>query len=540
MEFRLFAPHTERVDLIGSWDESATTAMSRGVDGNWRAEVDLSDGRYTYRFRFPSLSPFMPGTTVEISDPKSRLIDDWLGEASVIEVAGGHDVTTAPGYVWEHDGKPLPPNNELVIYELHIGEFGYGDHGQGSFLSVMERLDYLRDLGINAVELMPVMSFAGSESWGYNVRYPFSLESSYGTPEEFKRLVDACHGRGMRVILDVVLNHSESEGPLTRIDFDYWYRERQGVPSFGPPFDYERYDETLDIMPARAFALETIEYWIQTYHIDGYRLDATAPIDNFDIVRAVRDRAYAVAGGRAMYIVAEQLPEDPAIAGAEGPADGAWHQAFERAVVGWLCGEGAFDTAQVAAVLDPSTAGYARPELVVNYVESHDEHTLMHELAARHITGDAAARKHKLAATLMFTAVGIPMLYQGQEFGGYRERDMEIRPLQWDLLAEDFGLQIERNYAFLARLRTEHPALQQARIEMVHVGDGALVFRRGSGDAEVLVAVNLHDDDRSLSLPFPNGAWWRVNGGTPCDVSDGTMVAAFGASEAGIFVRRTR
>ncbi|HEV2529972.1 MAG TPA: alpha-amylase family glycosyl hydrolase [Thermomicrobiales bacterium] len=539
MEFRLFAPHTERVDLIGSWDEGAATAMHRGDDGIWRTDVDLADGRYTYRFRFPSLSPFMAGETAEISDPKAQLIDDWLGEASVIQVVDGEDVTTAPGFVWEHDDKPLPPNNELVIYELHVGEFAYGDEGQGSFLAVIDRLDYLRDLGINAVELMPVMSFAGSESWGYNIRYPFSLESSYGTPEDFKRLVDECHARGMRVILDVVLNHSDSEAPLTRIDFDYWYREREGVPSFGPPFDYERYDETLDVMPARAFALETIQYWVQTYHIDGYRLDATAPIDNFDIVRAVRDRAYEVAGGKPIYIVAEQLPEDPAIAGAEGPADGAWHQSFERTVVGWLCGEDGIDAGQVAGVLDPSTLGYVRPELVVNYIESHDEHTLMQEMAARGITGDAAFRRHKLAASLMFTAVGIPMLYQGQEFGGYRERDMEIRPLQWDLLDGDFGLHLKEHYAFLARLRNERPALRSAEIETLHVGDGELVFRRGSGDDEVVVAVNLHDEDRHLSVPFPDGTWWQTTGDTPFDVSGGTMASRFAASEARIFVRRT-
>ncbi len=538
MEFRLFAPHTERVDLIGSWDESATTAMTRGDDGIWRADVELSDGRYTYRFRLPSLSPFMSGETVEISDPKARLIDDWLGEASVIEIAGGEDVTTAPGYAWEHDDKPLPPNNELVIYELHVGEFGYADDSQGSFATVTERLDYLRDLGVNAVELMPVMSFAGSESWGYNVRYPFSLESSYGTPEDFKRFVDQCHARGIRVILDVVLNHSESEAPLTRIDFDYWYREREGVPSFGPPFDYERHDETIDVMPARAFAIETIEYWVQTYHIDGYRLDATAPIDNFDIVRAVRDRAYAVAGPKPMYVVAEQLPEDPAIAGPDGPADGAWHQAFERAVVGWLCGEEGVDVAGIAAVLNPATAGYARPELVVNYVESHDEHTLMHELAANDITGDAAFRKHKLAASLMFTAVGIPMLYQGQEFGGYRERDMEIRPLQWELLDGEYGLHLKEHYAFLARLRQDNAALRSAGLEVLHTGDGELVFRRGGGDGEVIVAINLHDEDRHLSVPFPDGAWWQANGGVPYDVSSGTMAADFAASEARIYTRR--
>jgi 1,4-alpha-glucan branching enzyme len=541
MEFSLFAPHTGMVELIGSWDDGATAVMDRGDDGFWRTTVDLADGRYTYTFRLVSRSSFMRGRTVDVADPRARLVDDWQGDASVIVIGDGQDVTTDPSYGWQHDDEPLPSNDQLVIYELHIGEFGANDDGQGTFVSVIDRLDYVRDLGVNAVELMPVMAFPGSTSWGYNVRYPFSLESAYGTPTDFKRLVDECHARGIRVILDVVLNHSESEAPLTRIDFEYWYRpDRKGVPSFGPPFDYERYDESVDVMPAVAFALETVEFWVREYHIDGYRLDATAPIDNFDIVRKVRERARAVAGGKPMYVVAEELPEKPSITGPDGPADGAWHQRFQRAVLGWMTGGAGVTVGEVATVLQPANSGYSAPELVVNYVESHDEQPLLRQLQWRAITGDAAFRRHKLASTLLFTAVGIPMLYQGQEFGGFRERDMEIRPLQWELLGEDYGLYLKEHVRFLAGLRRGSAALTSRDFELLHRDDAGavIVYRRGTGDDEILVAVNLSDQSRTLTIPFPDGAWRKLHWGKDWDTSGGQLVDRFAGSEAKLFAHR--
>lgn len=541
MEFSLFAPHQESVDLVGSWDDDSVTPMVRGDDGVWRATVALADGRYTYHFRLPSRSSFMEGEVVDVADPRARLVDDWQGDASVIVIGDGADVTTDPGFAWEHDDEPLPANDQLVIYEMHVGEFGATGGEQGTFLSVIDRLDYVRDLGVNAVELMPVMAFPGSTSWGYNVRYPFSLESAYGTPGDFKRLVDACHARGIRVILDVVLNHSESEAPLTRIDFAYWYRpDRKGVPSFGPPFDYERYDASVDVMPAVAFALETVEFWVREYHVDGYRLDATAPIDNFDIVRQVREHARDVSGGKPMYVVAEELPEHPRIAGPSGPADGAWHQRFQRAVLGWMTGGAGVTVAEVATVLQPSNSGYVAPELVVNYIESHDEQPLLRQMQGRGVTGEAAFRRHKLASTLLFTAVGIPMLYQGQEFGSSRERDMEIRPLQWDLLDDDYGLYLKEHVRFLAGLRRGTPALTSRDFALIHQDERgeAIVYRRGRGEGEVLVAVNLRDEARSLSLPFPDGRWRKLHGGKDWDTSGGRLVDRFAASEAKLFVRR--
>jgi 1,4-alpha-glucan branching enzyme len=515
--------------------------MHKDNQGRWHAEVDLPDGRHCYKFRLKSLSPFMLGETVEITDPQARMIDPQNGDASVIVLHDGRDVTTAPDYAWQHDDKPLPQDNELFIYELHVGEFGFQGGRPGTFKDLIGRLDYLRDLGVNAIEIMPVAAFPMGRSWGYNVRHPFAVENAYGSPEDFKHLVDECHARGMRLIMDIVLNHTEVENPLNKIDFHYWFRDtREGEQSFGPKFDYERTDEKLGIRPAFEFGLEVARYWVQEYHIDGYRLDATAVLDNFEFVRAVRETAKSHAGGKPFYLVAEHIPEDPSIAGPEAPCDGAWHQRFEFTAVETLCEAAGWSASKMLGALNPRNDGYVSPGRVVNYIESHDEFTLMQKLGEAGILGEKAARKNKLGATLLFTAVGNPMLYQGQEFGGHRPRDLEIRPLQWELLEADYGLHLKEHYAFLAKLRQDSPALKGEEFEQVYLDEDkrVIAYRRGYGEAEVLVVANLKDEDQTLAIPFPDGAWHELSFNYDLEAKGGKLEDTFPASSAKIYVHR--
>jgi 1,4-alpha-glucan branching enzyme len=191
----------------------------------------------------------------------------------------------------------------------------------------------------------------------------------------------------------------------------------------------------------------------------------------------------------------------------------------------------------MAASLQPRNHGYVSPARVVNYVESHDEFTLMQRMAEAGITGDAAFRKTKLAAGLMFTAVGNPMLYQGQEFGGFRPRDLEIRPLQWELLDADYGLFLKEHHAWLARTRLGSPALTGEELEILRADDGALVYTRGYGQAEVVIAVNLRDQERSFDLPLPAGNWHELRFKTDLE-SSGNLNDSFPASDLKIYVRR--
>src|SRR5215217_9474797 len=152
VEFALFAPLVASVALAGSWSREPLP-LRRDDGGTWRRRVTLPEGRHQYRFRLPSLSHFLDGQAVDVTDPFARLVDEANGDVGIIVVAGGRDVTTA--YEWRHDDEPLPQDDELILYELHVGEFGVKDGNLGTFATVIERLDYLRDLGVNAIELMP-------------------------------------------------------------------------------------------------------------------------------------------------------------------------------------------------------------------------------------------------------------------------------------------------------------------------------------------------------------------------------------------------
>lgn len=539
MEFSLFAPRVASVALIGSWT-GAPLPLQRDGDGTWRRTVDLPDGRHQYRFRLPSRSSFLAGQIVDVTDPFARLVNESDGDAGVVVIAGGRDVTTA--YDWRHDHVPLPQDDHLVLYELHIAEFGVKDGALGTFATVIERLDYLRDLGVNAVELMPIAAFPTDRSWGYNVRHACAVENAYGSPQDLKRLIDECHARGMRVLLDVVFNHTEAESPLTKIDFDYWYRDSaEGERYFGPKLDFEHVDDTLVIdgrrvMPARAYGLAVATYWVREHHIDGYRLDATSVLDNFDFVAALRDACKSLAGQKPFYVVAEHLPEDPAIAGPGGPADGAWHQRFEHAVVQTLLTDGE-NADEVLAALQPRNHGYVSPARVVNFVESHDEPTLMQRLDEAGITGAGAFRKVKLAASLLFTAVGNPMLYQGQEFGGGRPRSLEIRPLQWAFLEADYGVQLKEHHAFLAWLRRSCPALTSEALTALHNHAGVIAYQRGSGEAAVIVVANLRDTEQRAEIAMPDGRWREATGNVVVEVQNGRAQETLPPSGAKIYVR---
>jgi len=241
IEFYLFAPYNQAVELIGSFTDGKNISMERGEDGYFRTQVELEDGSYDYKFRVRSKSFFLqPDAWVEVTDQRATDVDEDQ-QVAILKVKDGDRIID--DYVWQHDDQNLPQNEELVIYEILVSDFSGGEddsYPRGKFEHVIEKLDYLCELGINAIELMPIQEFPGKEGWGYNTRHYFAVESKYGSTTDLKRLVDECHGRGLRVILDLILNHSDSEAPLTQIYYDYWYRREPKDPEYnwGPEFDY--------------------------------------------------------------------------------------------------------------------------------------------------------------------------------------------------------------------------------------------------------------------------------------------------------------
>ncbi|MGB3613468.1 MAG: alpha-amylase family glycosyl hydrolase, partial [Elainellaceae cyanobacterium] len=452
---------------------------------------------------------------IDVNDPYLTDIDD-PSQNGVVRIKGGDRIIDT--YVWQHDDHPLPADHELVIYETHVHDFSGGEddpNPRGQYKHVIEKLDYLQDLGINAIELMPVKEYPGDYSWGYNPRYFFASESSYGTTEELKQLVDECHGRGMRVIMDGIFNHSEASSPLTQIDHDYWYHHEPRDPdnNWGPEFNYEHYDENLDIKPAWKFVGDTIQFWIEEYHIDGIRYDAARQIANYDFMHWAVDKTKEKAGAKPFFNIAEHIPETPTITNVDGPMDSCWHDSFYHTVKAHICGD-RVDFEELKNAIDCRRQGFLGSTNVVNYLTNHDHERIMVELGNREIFEEAAFRRLRLGGALLMTAVGVPMIWMGEEFGSYQPLDPEPAKIDWQLLHNGENRDLLQYYKGLTRLRRENHALYTENVEFFHDDPEAKVLgyvRWNDEGSRVAVVANFSDAFlKGYHLPgFPDAGNWH-------------------------------
>lgn len=264
VRFKLWAPAAKRVDLCltqpnadsGS-QKSAThpmiLPMTAETNGWFALTTDSATIGTRYRFRIDN--------DMQVPDPASRFQPE--------DVHGPSEVIEPRSYAWQDDTWRARPWEEAVIYELHVGSFT----PQGSFAAVAEKLDYLLELGITAIELMPSAEFPGKRNWGYDGVYLFAPNSQYGRPEDLKALVDAAHARGLMVFLDVVYNHFGPEGNYLHLYAPQFFTERHITPwGAALNFDGEHSD------PVRQFFIHNALYWLEEYHLDGLRFDAVHAI----------------------------------------------------------------------------------------------------------------------------------------------------------------------------------------------------------------------------------------------------------------------
>ena len=544
IEFKLFAPYNKEAALIGSFSNWEEIPMEKDEEGYFRTRVELKDGVYQYKFRVQSKSWFLePDQWVDVVDPYATDIDDPTQNALVRIKDGDRIVDT---YVWKHDDKPLPADRELVIYEMHVADFSGGEAdplARGKYEHVVEKLDYLVDLGVNAIELMPLKEYPGDYSWGYNPRYFSAAESSYGTTAELKNLIDECHGRGIRVIIDGIYNHSESSSPLTQIDHDYWYHHapRDADNNWGPEFNYEFYDENLGTYPARKFIGDTVRYWVQEYHLDGIRFDAARQIANYDFMHWIVQEAKDAAGPKPFYTVAEYIPETPSITNLDGPMDGCWHDSFYHCIVEHICGD-TFDLERLKDAIDCKRQGFLGATNVVNYLSNHDHDRVFAELGSRAILDEAAFKRAKLGTVLLMTAVGVPLIGMGEEFGEYKAKTIEQAKIDWTLLGNDMNKGLWEYYKGLIHLRKNNQALYTENIDFFHEDPDSKVFaytRWNDEGSRVVVVANLSENYLAgYSVPhFPaNGTWHEWTGNYDVESGDDNITIDLPEYEAKVFV----
>ena len=542
IEFKLFAPYNNSAALKGCFSQWSEISMQKDDEGYFRTSVELEDGVYQYKFRVQSKSWFLePDEWIEVSDPYGTDIDD-ASQNSVIQIKDGNKIID--DYSWQHDDVPLPGNEELVIYELFVGGFSGGEPDskeRGKFKDVVDKLDYLQKLGINAVELMPIQEYPGDNNWGYNPRHYFAVESSYGSSEDLKHLIDECHGRGMRVLMDCIFNHSDTEAPLTKINFDYWYSREASDPEYnwGPEFNYEHYDEHLNIKPAWQFIGDVVKFWIEEYHIDGIRYDASKQIGDFDFLTWIAEQARKATPMKPFFNTAEYIPENPDVVGYDKPMDACWHESFYQQALKHICGDG-FDLEGLKEVIDCQQQGYTGTTNVINYISCHDHNYILAELGDRKIFGESAYQRAKLGAVLLMTAVGVPLLWMGNEFGEYNP-EQEIK-IDWSLLESELNQELFHYYQGLIALRKENHALRSDNIEFFYQDEASKVLaytRWNDEGSRIAVIINFSDNflENYIIKDFPqSGTWHEWTQDYDVEATEGKLVTTIGAYEAQVFV----
>jgi 1,4-alpha-glucan branching enzyme len=560
IELCLFAPYNEEVALISSWNKWQRQPMTKGEDGWWRITAPLTDGEYFYKFAVKSKSYFAAGQWLDVFDPYCLTVSNDEQERSYLCVKDGKRQWV--DYQWRHDDNPLPTNDKLIIYELHVGDFsgGLGDkvspRTKGRFRGVIEKLDYLTDLGITAVELMPVKEFPG-KSWGYNLRSLFAVDSSYGSPSDLCELVDECHARGIRVISDGVYNHAEADAPLAKIDYEYWFYKENPDPEYmqwGPKFNFSHYDENLKLFPARKYVIESINAWIEHFHIDGIRFDATSAIKDFNIMREFTDAAFKKVGGaKPFFTVSEHIPEDPAIVGYPnaGPMVATWHESFSKQLQAVATrherdGSQPWDLDALEQKMNPAINGFGTGNHIVNYFGSHDQERILRQIADESQTfGEAAFRRVKLAAALLMTSPGLPMIWMGQEFGAANPKTLGPQPIDWALLANKDNKDLQQYTAGLIKLRRNTPALCGDQFQTVLKDNDRHLFaykRWNDMGGVVVVIANLIDapaGEFTISgAGLEDGKWHEHIFNYDADISGGLLKDILGPSEVKIFLKQ--
>ncbi|NVN90053.1 MAG: alpha amylase C-terminal domain-containing protein [Desulfuromonadales bacterium] len=526
--FRLWAPHAERVSVIGSfngWDGDKHPLQGE-ENGYWYA--DVPEARIGDQYKF--LLTTDKGELSRI-DPYAREVTGSVGNAIV------HD----PSFDWGGDDFKLAPWNELVIYELHVGTFNdqEDDNRSGQFASVSARLGHLKKLGVNAIQIMPVGEFAGERSWGYNPAHIFSVELTYGGPLAFKRFVKRAHQQGIAVILDVVYNHL---GPndLDLWQFDGWsensrggiyfYNNERAITPWGETRpDYGRGE-------VRQYLFDNVMMWLEEYHVDGIRFDCTQFIRTVD---GSRDHDIPEGWSLLQWInsqISQKYPGRITIAedlqnykwltrdvGAGGAGFGSqWDAMFvhpiRQAVVTPQDEQRSLSAIRDAICYRYNDDAFDR----VIYSESHDEVANGHERVPQEINpndskGWYARKRSTLAAAMVFTAPGIPMLFQGQEFlEGEWFRDTV--PLDWDQNEEFHG--IVRLYRDLIRLRLNRDSgtagLSGQFTQVHHLNDESkiIAFHRwdtGGPSDDVVIVANFFNAPRDgYIVGFPAAGSWKL------------------------------
>lgn len=477
-------------------------------------------------------------------------------------------ITTLSNYSWKVINYTIPPKENLVIYELLVRDFVADSY----IKSAEDSLSYLKKLGVNAVELMPINEFEGNDSWGYNPSFYFATDKAYGTANDYKEFIDSAHGMGMAVIMDIVLNHSFGQSPLVQL-----YSNSDGESLGEPTADNPWYNVTCPHEPycwgydfnhesaeTQKFVDSVLTYWLTEYKVDGFRFDFTKGFTNVQtgdggsdydasrvaILERIADKVWSI--NQNAYVILEHFcanTEEKALAtykSSEGKGMLVWgnlNYSYNEATMGWLNDSNFSDIAY-------KQRGWSVPNLV-GYMESHDEERLMYKNLTYGNSSNAdhdvknlliALKRMELAANFFIPFPGPKMIWQFGELGydysiEYNGRTGR-KPVRWDYYGPDERLSLFNTFAHLNRLKQKYEVFSTSSYD--YNLDGAKKWIKLDGeDMDVVIMGNFDVNATSFTIDFPSiGKWYEYWTGDSINISDVSVLFSMQPSEYRLYTNK--
>ncbi|MBI2534195.1 MAG: malto-oligosyltrehalose trehalohydrolase [Deltaproteobacteria bacterium] len=431
--FRVWAPAASSVDVIVVAPTQRSVLLAHSADGYFSAEVENIPNGSLYHYRL--------NDEKDRPDPASRFQPQGVhGPSQVVD----------PAFPWEDAHWLGLPLQSYILYELHVGTLT----SEGTFDAIVPHLPELKDLGITAIELMPVAQFPGSRNWGYDGVQPFAVQHSYGGPQGLKRLVNACHKVGLSVVLDVVYNHLGPEGNYLA-DFGPYFTDRYKTP-WGPALNFDGPESD----HVRRYFIDNALYWINEFHFDALRLDAVhAILDHspYTFLEQLADEVHSQAKtlNRQVFLFPESAANDSRLVRARELGgyglDAQWNDDFHHALRGVLTGERSgyyVDYGEFRQLVKAYREGFVYSgeyskhrrrrhgtstqdipaERFVVFSQNHDQvgNRMLGERLSQLVSFEAL----KLAASTVILSPFIPLLFMGEQYS-------EVAPFQYFISHSD-------------------------------------------------------------------------------------------------------
>ncbi|MCX6334321.1 MAG: alpha-amylase family glycosyl hydrolase [Bacteroidia bacterium] len=567
----LHAPYKDNVFVVGDftgWIAREKGYMRKTPDAErYWIRIDGLEAGKEYRFQY------LVDSALFIADPYAdKVLDPWndsyitaetypdlipypkdtaSGMVSVLQTA------QAP-YAWDVVTFEPPDKSELIIYELLIRDF----IGRHDFRTLIDTLHYLDDLGVNAIELMPVSEFEGNLSWGYNPSFYFAPDKYYGPKNDMKAFVDSCHARGIAVILDMVLNHCNGQSPFVQLYLDHygtdeifmktpnpWFNASSPNPVYkwGADFNHESTD-TQELVD------RITEYWLTEYNIDGFRFDFTKGFTNtsgdgssydasrINILKRMASRIWSVKSDA--YVILEHFaPNSEEI------------ELSNYGIMLWGNNNYVYSEAAMGFSSDLTSASYLGrswnvPNLI-SYMESHDEERLMYKTltygasSATYNTKDlqTALKRMELDVLFFLTVPGPKMIWQFGELGYDISIDLGGRtsekPIKWEYYSDVKRYKLFQFYKLMNILKTTQPVFYTGTTYTWSLSSFTKRMQLISNDNKAVILGNFGTTSADINPAFPvAGKWYEYFSGDSVTISNINGNLNFGPGEYRLYTTK--